>query len=310
MSDSFCTWELGDIIVGEDLPASVYLFIDFRFITFRAEGDCLDRNAFDRLSQRNVKQLFIRLEDREKMEAWKNKFAAPPSEPATPEDKALNETRDEVTRKLMDIFHNQQSNKVVTQALEASKKLVGELMKTPLAVRSLGQLQSYSRGTVEHSVNVSILSTYLALNMGYSHAKILQNIATGALLHDVGKAAMPQNDGESDEAYEARLHQHPLVSEQVVAGQSSVPEEVKKIVAHHHECWDGNGYPQGLRGQQIYDLARIVSIANVFDELVGKAKGPLMDRQRAAISKLQTELSSRFCPEKLGKALKILKFGI
>jgi HD-GYP domain-containing protein (c-di-GMP phosphodiesterase class II) len=85
---------------------------------------------------------------------------------------------------------------------------------------------------------------------------------------------------------------------------------VKMIVAQHHEAYDGTGFPKKLRGGVIYDLARIVSIANVFDELVADGQGNLVERQRAAVKQLDGTMYKKFDPQKLEKALKILKLGI
>jgi HD-GYP domain-containing protein (c-di-GMP phosphodiesterase class II) len=82
------------------------------------------------------------------------------------------------------------------------------------------------------------------------------------------------------------------------------------IVAQHHEFHDGTGYPNALHGNQIYDLARIVAIANVFDGLVSEGKGPLAERQRHALEQLDGPLAHQFNPMKLKKIVKILSLGI
>lgn len=310
MADSFVTWDLDDIVVGEPLPATIYLYIDFRFITFRAEGDTLDRNAYDRLQLKKVKQLFVQEKDKAAFEAWKKDRLPEAQEPRTEAEREFAEVRADAHRKMLDIFHSSHPNKIVSQTLSASKKLVSEVMKNPYTTKPLAQLQSFSRGTVDHSVNVSILSVYLAMNMGYSHAVILQHIGAGALLHDIGKAKVPIEDSDSAEVVEEKMKQHPSLGADLLLAQAKVPNEVQMIVAQHHENHDGTGYPKGLRGNQIYDLARIVAIANTFDGLVADGKGQLADRQRAAIVTLDVELSSRFDPQKLDKALKILKLGL
>jgi putative nucleotidyltransferase with HDIG domain len=187
---------------------------------------------------------------------------------------------------------------------------VTEVMKAPFAVSSLAQLQKYSQGTVDHSVNVGVLSVYLAMQMGYSHTLILQHVGLGALLHDLGKSKITIDEGESDEAIAEKLEQHPELGMRLIEQQSRVPNEVKMIIAQHHECADGSGFPKGLRGSQIYDLARIVAIANTFDELVADGQGTLQDRQRAAIQEIDQNRFMQFDPQKLDKALKILKLGV
>jgi putative nucleotidyltransferase with HDIG domain len=167
-----------------------------------------------------------------------------------------------------------------------------------------------SRGTADHSVNVSVLSVYLAMNMGYSHMIILKHLAAGALLHDLGKIEALKIAESDPVEYEKKLLDHPTIGDAMIAKIEGTAPEVRMIVAQHHEFHDGKGYPKGLRGDQIYDLARIVSIANVFDTLVSEGKGPLAERQKAALTQLDGPLASQFNPMKLKKIVKILSLGI
>lgn len=312
MPEQFVTIDLADILVGEPLPANLYIYINFRFITFRAEADTVTREAYDRLEFKKVKNLFVLEPDRKKYDEWIARRAVQDQTTgggvsANPE---FAQVREDVHRRTLDIFQSAHPDKIVTQTISASKKLVGEVMKFPYALKTLGQLQNYSKGTVDHSVNVSILSVYLAMQMGYSHALILQHVGAGGLLHDIGKPKIKIEDDDSPEKIEAKMKEHSLLGLRVIETQQKVPNEVKMIIAQHHECHDGTGFPKKLRGSSIYDLARIVSIANVFDELVADGQGTLQERQKVAVQTLDEKLYKKFDPQKLEKSLKILKMGI
>ena len=310
MADQFVTCSLGDILVGEPLPVSLYIYIDFRFITFRTEGDVIDRSTYDRLEFKQVRNLFINEADRSIFQKWVAARKAEKSPPLREENQHFASVREDVHRKTMDIFQAKHPDKIVAQTLEASKKLVDEVMKFPFAISTLTQLQTYSRGTVDHSVNVSVLSTYIAMQMGYSHTLILQHVGMGGLLHDVGKTQVEIDDADDKAAIDDKMLAHPALGLNLFDSAQKIPNEVKMIISQHHENFDGTGFPKKLKGAQIYDLARIVSIANVFDELVGEGKGPLQERQRAAISALDQVHYRKFDPQKLQKALKILKLGV
>jgi putative nucleotidyltransferase with HDIG domain len=310
MAEKFVTLNLEDILVGEDLPGNLYIYINFRFITFRAAGDTVDRTAYDRLEFKKVKNLFVMEQDQKKFIEWNGMRAAEKVPPLSPENQGFAKVREDVHRRTMDIFQSLHPDKIVAQTLDSSKKLVTEVMKFPYALQSLSQLQTYSRGTVDHSVNVSTLSVYLAMQMGYSHTLILQHVGMGGLLHDIGKPKVPIDDSDSKEQVEEKMKEHPTYGLRLLENQQKVPNEVKMIVAQHHECHDATGFPKKLRGSAIYDLARIVSIANVFDGLVADGRGSLLDRQRNAVKQLDEVLFRKFDPQKLEKALKILKLGI
>jgi putative nucleotidyltransferase with HDIG domain len=310
MTDQFVSVDLHRILVGEPLPTSIYIYIDFRFITFRADGDVIDRSAYDRLEFKKVRNLFVIERDKTKFDDWADKRVEEKKPPLPPATEGFGKIREDVHRKTLDIFQSSHPDKIVSQTLAASKKLVSEVMKFPYAVPTLAHLQTYSRGTVDHSVNVSVLSVYLAMQMGYSHSLILQHVGAGGLLHDIGKPKIHLGDDDSPAVIATKMKEHPAVGLRVIESQQRVPNEVKMIIAQHHECYDGTGFPKKLRGSAIYDLARIVSIANVFDELVGEAKGSLVERQRYAINQLDQVLYKKFDPQKLEKTLKILKLGI
>ncbi|MCM0605368.1 MAG: HD domain-containing protein [Xanthomonadaceae bacterium] len=311
MSEQFISISLKDVLVGEELPCTLYVYISFRFITLRAKGDIVDRATYDRLDFKKVHTLFISDQERVVWEKW---IQANPIDgkipPLAPENQGFTRVREDIHRKTMDIFHSEHPSKIVKSTLESSKKLVDEVMKFPYAVQTLSQLQRYSRGTVDHSVNVSVLSTYLAMQMGYSHTLILQHVGMGGLLHDIGKTLVKIIDEDNDEQIAQKMVEHPSLGSKMLEEHKSVPNEVKMIVAQHHENYDGTGHPAGLRGTQIYDLARIVSIANRFDDLVGNGKGSLKDRQRKALDDMENVYYRIFDPNKLTKAIKILKQGV
>ncbi len=312
VSDKFISINLGEIVVGEPLPTSLHLYINFRFLTFRIEGDVIDRATYDRLEFKKVKNLFIPAAEKQKFDDWvKNRARQEaPAVPLSPESQSLALVREDVHRTTMDIFQSSHPDKIVAKTLEASKKLVDEVMKFPYAVKPLSLLQGYSKGTVDHSVNVSILSVYLAQQMGYAHQLILQHIGTGALLHDVGKPRVAIDDNDSPEEVENKMKDHVDQGVTLIESESKVPNEVKMIIAQHHEFHDGSGFPKGLKGNNIYDLARIVVIANVFDELVADGQGTLVERQRKALTVMDQVMFKKFDPQKLDKALRILKLGV
>jgi putative nucleotidyltransferase with HDIG domain len=313
MADNYITFETERIIVGGKLPGDLFLHIDGRFLKFRSQNDLIDRLTFDRFEMKSVKHLFIRDSDRTAFEAWAGGMDVPPgADPEKPIEKptVFQATRSEVRRSAMDLFSGNVTTEAVVKTLASSKKLVAEVMKQPYVSKNLAQLQYFARGTVDHSVNVSVLSVYLANHMGYSHQLILNHIGTGALLHDIGKTKVQIDDKDSPEVVAQKMARHPELGAEMLEKMPGVPSEVKMIVAQHHELHDGTGFPKKLRGAAIYDLARIVSLANVFDRMVADEVGTLPERQKAAVKRIDQVMHRKFEPQKLEKAMKILKLGV
>lgn len=120
-----------------------------------------------------------------------------------------------------------------------------------------------------HSERVAELALRLATHMGLSPAE--QNrIHIGAHLHDIGKIGIPDailnKQGKLTDEEFAIIRQHPAIGDNIV-GKLRVFHSVADIVRHHHERFDGKGYPDGLRGHDISLGARIVAVADAFDAM-------------------------------------------
>jgi len=123
------------------------------------------------------------------------------------------------------------------------------------------------------SVNTAILSALTAQELRLPNHKIL-NIVSGALLHDIGmirlsKGITEKKGGLSDAEFE-QIKSHPLHSSKIVSKELFGNNEVNLIALHHHERWDGKGYPDQLAGNAIDMGARIVSVADAFEAMVSK----------------------------------------
>ena len=96
----------------------------------------------------------------------------------------------------------------------------------------------------------------------------LSALHAGALLHDIGKLAVPEyilnKPGKLTEAEFAKMKIHPVVGGDILK-RVNFPYPVEDIVRYHHEKWDGSGYPKGLKGEQIPLIARIISVVDFYD---------------------------------------------
>jgi putative nucleotidyltransferase with HDIG domain len=126
--------------------------------------------------------------------------------------------------------------------------------------------------THEHTQRVGHLAAMLARESGLGD-RMVYLVREAAPLHDIGKIAIPDSillkPGKlSDEEYEV-VKTHALLGARVLTGaDSELLEVAERIVRHHHERWDGGGYPDALGGEDIPAVARIAAVADVFDVLV------------------------------------------
>ena len=121
--------------------------------------------------------------------------------------------------------------------------------------------------THDHVHRVQVYATGLARMFGLSDAEI-EALKAGALLHDIGKLAVPDyilnKPGKLTPAEFEKMKVHTIVGAEIL-GRVDFPYPVVPVVRHHHERWDGRGYPDGLQGEHIPITARILSVVDCFD---------------------------------------------
>jgi diguanylate cyclase (GGDEF)-like protein/putative nucleotidyltransferase with HDIG domain len=121
--------------------------------------------------------------------------------------------------------------------------------------------------THDHVHRVQIYATGLARLVGLSEAEV-EALKAGALLHDIGKLAVPDyilnKPDKLTTAEFDRMKVHTIVGAEILT-RVGFPYPVVPVVRHHHERWDGRGYPDGLRGEEIPMTARILSVVDCFD---------------------------------------------
>lgn len=124
----------------------------------------------------------------------------------------------------------------------------------------------YTRG---HSERVAWLSKAISVASGMDEAAA-QRVHIAGLVHDIGKIGVPEavlcKAGRLTEEEFAHIRRHPEVGHNILIG---IPQltDVLPGVLHHHERWDGKGYPQGLRAEEIPLVARIIAVADTFDAM-------------------------------------------
>ena len=136
-------------------------------------------------------------------------------------------------------------------------------------------LEAKDRQLLNHCSRVSFYATLLANRINLTLAE-QKSLALGAFLHDIGKIgpeAYQFADDEITVTGEAVGNRHHPERGAKLVLPLGLPAEVGQIIAYHHERWDGSGYPFGLQGEGIPQLARIVCIAQTFDHLTAELPG-------------------------------------
>lgn len=155
-------------------------------------------------------------------------------------------------------------NEELTKAKDQAEKAYLDCIKT--LRYTVEAKDPYTRG---HSDRVSEFSTLIAKKMGLDEEQV-KTVRVGGLFHDIGKIGIPdrillKDTKLTDEEY-SEIKKHPEIGATILSS-ASIFDDIIPIVKHHHERFDGKGYPGNLAGEAIPLLARIATVADAFDAM-------------------------------------------
>ncbi len=166
-------------------------------------------------------------------------------------------------------------------------RILLEIDDTDGAVLALADLSAADAYTFQHSVDVTALGLLIGKQILHErgwqdHAgrrhfsrfdERLTELGLGLVLHDVGKLAIPHEilhkPGKLTPAEWNLMKLHPHAGRELLAN-SGISPLAMSIVLRHHERWDGSGYPDGLRGEEIHEMSRIAAVADVYDAVTSE----------------------------------------
>ncbi|HEV7259424.1 MAG TPA: HD domain-containing phosphohydrolase [Bosea sp. (in: a-proteobacteria)] len=186
---------------------------------------------------------------------------------------------------LADMLQSASSGKAIPlAAVEASVDAIDQAAGAADIGDWLQVVWSYDDLTYQHCMLVAGLAASFAHRLGFGEDD-RRLVTRAAVLHDIGKARIPldilHKPGALDEAEQAVMRSHPVVGHQMLVAQGGIRPEVLAAVRSHHEYLDGTGYPDGLRGHEISDIVRMITICDIYAALIERRsyKLPLLPDQ-------------------------------
>jgi putative two-component system response regulator len=184
----------------------------------------------------------------------------------------------------------------LTQAMEGIK-----LASLDTIYRLVRAVEYKDGGTGAHIRRMGQYSASIARKMGLNSSEV-ENILYAAPMHDVGKIGIPDKlllkPGKLDPEEWEIMKKHTLIGAEILQGSDAEFIRLAEVIAlTHHEKWDGNGYPKGLRGAAIPLAGRIVAIADVFDALTLKRPYKEAKSIEQSLNIIKEGSGSHFDPE-------------
>ncbi|MFH0790685.1 MAG: HD domain-containing phosphohydrolase [Candidatus Omnitrophota bacterium] len=198
-------------------------------------------------------------------------------------------------------------NQMTASLFESRKKLVTYFYRMVQSlIRTLEARDTYTRG---HSERVADYAGKIASKMGFSQKK-LELLREVTLLHDIGKIGVQEGILNKKEKLTEQdweeIRKHPVIGEDILR-PIFLDKEMLEIVRCHHERYDGKGYPDKIKGENINILTAIVSVADAYDAMTSsRAYRPALSRE-TAIQELIKNKGSQFNPQVVDVFIQILQ---
>lgn len=172
-------------------------------------------------------------------------------------------------------------------------------------IKMLEMYDLYTRG---HSENVAELAVKVAEEMDLSKQEV-DSVYWAGLVHDIGKMLIPleilNKEGKLTKSEYEVIKEHPVLGSNALSSSSSL-EHIAKYVRHHHERWDGKGYPAGLNKNEIPLASQILCAADAWDAMRSKRTYRDSLSYEQALSEIKNNKGSQFAPDIVESMIKVI----
>jgi len=173
-------------------------------------------------------------------------------------------------------------------------------------VRTIQAKDQYTSG---HSTRVSRYALLIADKLGLS-TKEKHQLYLAAMLHDIGKIGVPDEllhrPGKLSEEEMERVRNHVQLGASMIEMLGEM-HPIVPLIRHHHECWDGSGYPDGMKGEEIPLISRIISVADMYDAMTSDRPYRSRRSHQEAVDEIKSTTGSKLDPRVAEMFLQVLK---
>jgi putative nucleotidyltransferase with HDIG domain len=305
--------DLDGLVVDSVLDFNIYLPAgdQGRYIFFRSPNLPFTVAHRNRLLEHDVRTVFIRSDERLQyaryLEHNIGNVLANPEVPPAKKATLLYSVSKNVVR---EAFAEPRSSTIVPRTRKLAAETVDYVLQSERSLAQLASVMATDYYTYTHSINVCAFAVALAHRAGVDRADVA-DLATGALLHDLGKSQVPRDlltrSGPLSAQEMAVMRSHVTWGEQIIVEHQAVSPLGLLAVSQHHEKVDGSGYPRQLAADKVHLFGRITAIADCFDAMTTNRSYQAAMSAYDALSRMKTTLSGQFDQGLLEQFIRLLQ---
>jgi HD-GYP domain-containing protein (c-di-GMP phosphodiesterase class II) len=252
-----------------------------------AKGVCLHQGFIEKLKVFGITSVYIIDELIDKIEV---------------DELVTEQTRNEATLIIKETMQNVKNARTPEgeKVIKIVDSITDELIHNPNLIVNLVEVRAMNDYTFAHCLGVSILAMVTGIGMGYDYKK-LKELGIGAILHDIGKAFIPDEvlykPGPLNKAEYEEIKNHTKMGYDIIRDCNEFSMSSAVVAWQHHEKFDGTGYPRRLKGETIHEYARITALADVYDALTTRRSYREQSMPHEAIEYLRDSEGNAFDPE-------------
>jgi len=268
--DEFIDFPVDGITDNSTTDFELFLKVSDHCVLYGGSGYKWYRRELTDLLRHGIDQFLIRPEDCGRAEMYRQLAQLPLLEKnLAPKERIvrIEQIGAEFTRCL---YNGEITDACVAKANDLAESMVDCIAEDPSCIQELTGLADHDYYTYVHSIRVGAYTAAVAIEMGLTDHRRLQEIALGGIMHDIGKKEVPieviNKVGALTDIEWDQMRSHPSEGAKLLDHSllSMVPKE---IILHHHEKLDGSGYPDGLQESGLLVEVQIATLADVFDAL-------------------------------------------
>ncbi len=315
--DDFSLVILSSVNPERELPTDVYIYVDSKYIKFKSKGDQIGAEKYDYFLSKGMKNIYIPSDTIMDFLSWINDDLKEEEsdfvKKAGEESRGFFKRGKDFKQKIYEVYFEEElSDKVVDALQDSVADFVEDIKQNSMTSKAIAFLMSKNSSVADHSMNVANLSIFIGMVLGHGHQFVLENLYMGGLFHDYGKLKIDPKilENKDNRMYSHAVQEHPVTGANMLSRTEGIPKQVLTIVEQHHEQFNGHGYPNSLQGDQIYELAQIVSMANTFDNILSENKNlAKAEKYKKAIRVLQYDSGKNWNPKYMDRVIDALNIA-